>query len=154
MNLTVDYTKAIHPECGKEVQTYKDIVITPFYTEEFCDELVEMSEFYKKKFSASMHYIKNYTRKFGDSPWDSLYFSRISHFLFEDFCNHYKKYIFPVIEKQSNFSSQNFFFISCILNNYKKSFIVKRLFNLTFSSSRASNPPSCLSTIDKTSSTR
>ena len=38
-------------------------------------------------------------------------------------------------------------------NNYKKSFIVKRLFNLTFSSLRASNPPSCLSTIDKTSST-
>ena len=55
MNLIVDYRKAIHPQCGKEVEKYKDIIMTPFYTEEFCDELVEMSEFYSKKFSAYIY---------------------------------------------------------------------------------------------------
>ena len=120
MNLTVDYTKAIHPKCGKEVQTYKDIVITPFYTEEFCDELVEMSEFYKKKFSTSVHYINNYTQKFGDSPWNSLYFSRISHFLFEDFCKHYKKHICPVLEKHFYPEVINGWFSPMIIKYSKK----------------------------------
>ena len=94
-NLIVDYRKAIHPQCGKEVEIHKDIIMTPFYTEEFCDELVEMSEFYSKKFSA---YI-TYEKESDTSPWDTLFFSRISHILFEDFCDHYKKYLCPIIDK-------------------------------------------------------
>ena len=101
MNLIVDYRKAIHPECGKKIEVHKDIIITPFYTPEFCDELVEMSKFYNKKFSAYIHYVgKDHSRDATDqSPWDTLFFSRISRILFEDFCNHYKKYICPVLEK-------------------------------------------------------
>jgi len=100
MNLIVDYRKAIHPQCGKEVKEYKDIIMTPFYTEEFCDELVKMSEFYSNKFSSSIHYIKDHVDECSDdSPWDTLFFSRISHILFEDFCDHYKKYLCPILEQ-------------------------------------------------------
>jgi len=101
MNLIVDYRKAIHPECGKKIEVHKDIIITPFYTPKFCDELVGMSKFYNKKFSAYIQYVgKDHSRDAtAQSPWDTLFFSRISHILFEDFCNHYKKYICPVLEK-------------------------------------------------------
>jgi len=46
MNLIVDYRKAIHPQCGKEIKVHKDIILTPFYTAKFCDELVKLAEFY------------------------------------------------------------------------------------------------------------
>ena len=103
MNLIVDYRKAIHPQCGKEVTDYKDIIITPFYTAEFCDELVEMSEFYSKKFSPNSMRLARPRDYTGDDtniiPWDTLFFSRISHILFEDFCDHYKKYLCPILEQ-------------------------------------------------------
>ena len=98
MNLIVDYRKAIHPQCGKEVKEYKDIIMTPFYTTEFCDELVEMAKFYSEKFTADIIYA-GVDGVSDDSPWGSLYFSRISQFLFENYCEHYKKYICPIIEK-------------------------------------------------------
>ena len=109
MNLIVDYRKAIHPQCGKKLKIHKDIIITPFYTPEFCDELVEMAKFYTKKFSPYIRYMKqDHSHDSSDkSPWDTLFFSRISHILFEDFCSHYKKYICPVLEK--HFPSTSFF---------------------------------------------
>ena len=98
--LTIDYNNAIHPKCGKEVQTYKDIIVTPFYTEKFCDEIVKMAQFYDKKFSPYIYYILDRSSKKSDnSPWDTLLFSRISQILFENFCDHYKKYICPLLEK-------------------------------------------------------
>ena len=100
MNLIIDYRKAIHPQCGKEIKIHKDIIITPFYTAQFCDELVKMAKFYTKKFSPYITYTKDRTHDMTDrSPWDTLFFSRISHILFEDFRDHYKKYICPILEK-------------------------------------------------------
>jgi len=97
MNLIVDYRKAIHPQCGKEVEEYNDIIMTPFYTTEFCDELVEMAKFYSEKFTADIFYGDAVPGK--ASPWDTLYFSHISRFLFENYCEHYKKYICPILEQ-------------------------------------------------------
>ena len=101
MDLT-NYKKAIHPDCGKKVDVYKDILITPFYTEKFCDDLVELAKFYNNKFEQFIKYQrKEITEEITDtSPWNTLFFSRISNLLFEDFCNHYKRYITPVLEKQ------------------------------------------------------
>jgi len=98
-----NYKKAIHPDCGKEVKIHQDIIITPFYTEEFCDHLVEVAKFYDKKFTQSVFYVEGKTHNLTkNSPWDTLYLSRISLLLFEDFCDHYEKFICPLIEK--NFS--------------------------------------------------
>ena len=102
MNLIIDYREAIHPECGKEIEVHKDIIITPFYTAKFCDELVELAEFHREKFTNYFQYTtKDEEQKYlsHESPWTSLFFSRISHILFEDFYEHYKKYICPVLEK-------------------------------------------------------
>ena len=102
MNLIADYRKAVHPECGKKVKIYKDIIITPFYTTKFCDELVEMAKFYREKYTANIRYTNDNThnRDISDkSPWDTLFFSRISHILFQNFCEHYKKYLCPVLDK-------------------------------------------------------
>ena len=54
----LNYKTAIHPDCGKEVKIHKDIIITPFYTEEFCDQLVKLAQYYDDKFSAYIVYTK------------------------------------------------------------------------------------------------
>ena len=77
-----NYKKGIHPECGKKIKVYKDILMTPFYTENFCDELVKMSKEYKDKFSPDIVYGKSDSHKMTeDYPWDTLFFSKISYFL-------------------------------------------------------------------------
>ena len=97
MNLT-KYEEAIHPDCGKVVENYKDITITPFYTEKFCDEIVDLAKFYNDKFIKYITY--NKTDRTNESPWNTLFFSTISNLLFENFCRHYKKYLLPVLEKK------------------------------------------------------
>ena len=94
--IIIDYKKGIHPNCGKEFKVVNDIIITPFYTEKFCDELVEMAKFYDDKFSPSIVY--NYLKN-GEisSPWNSLYINKVSGIMFEDFVDHYKKDLCPLI---------------------------------------------------------
>ena len=96
----LNYKTAIHPDCGKEVKIHKDIIITPFYTEGFCDQLVKLAKFYDDKFSPYIVYGKDKTHgATTDSPWDTLFMSRLSHLLFEEFCNHYMKHLCPILEK-------------------------------------------------------
>jgi len=118
-----NYKKAIHPDCGKEVKIHQDIIITPFYTEEFCDHLVEVAKFYDKKFTQSVFYVEGKTHNLTkNSPWDTLYLSRISLLLFEDFCDHYEKFICPLIEK--NFSPLTITQVSLgkqLFNNFRLS---------------------------------
>ncbi len=99
MNLT-KYEEAIHPDCGKIVEDFKDITITPFYKEEFCDELVNLAKFYDNKFAEHITYNNYKETKAGESPWNTLFFSTISNLLFENFCRHYKNYLLPVLEKK------------------------------------------------------
>jgi len=98
--MQIDYKKTIHPDCGKKVKIHQDIVMTPFYTEKFCDELVDICKFYKNRFAPYIRYTMDISNKHSNtSPWDTLFFSRISQILFEDFCAHYQKHICPVLEK-------------------------------------------------------
>lgn len=95
--MIVDYKKGIHPECGKKYEVVKDIIMTPFYTEKFCDEIVKTAKFYDNKFGPGITYRdKDYLNK---KPWDVLYMSRISHIFFEEFVEHYKKCLCPIIAK-------------------------------------------------------
>ena len=96
----LNYKAAIHPDCGKVIKIHKDIMMTPFYTEKFCDQLVKTAKFYDQKFESFIHYKKDASQELTDnSPWKTLFFSRMSHLLFEDFCAHYEKYICPILEK-------------------------------------------------------
>ncbi len=90
--------KAIHPECGKKVEIYKDIIITPFYTEEFCDYLVDTAKYFDGRFIEHIKY-KNDTETNNTVPWNTLFMSHISQIMFENFCGHYKKFLVPLINK-------------------------------------------------------
>tara|TARA_R100000935_G_scaffold43555_1_gene66019 strand:- start:388 stop:1014 length:627 start_codon:yes stop_codon:yes gene_type:complete len=98
--MIIDYKKIIHKDCGKKIDIIKDIIITPFYTEDFCDELVNISKFYSEKFTPYITYYDHVKNKdTQEHPWDTLFFSKINYFLFEDFCKQYETFITPIIEK-------------------------------------------------------
>jgi hypothetical protein len=90
-----DYKNAIHPDSGKTYEVYKDIIITPFWTEEFCKQLVEISEFYSTNF-------KN-TIKWGGheeiGAWKDLALNHISDITFLNYCRHYKRDIIPIMSE-------------------------------------------------------
>ena len=86
----MNLNQAAHPDCGKKFKFVKDILITPFYTEKFCDELVNVCEEKKKEFSPYIVY--NQTEgETGDCPWDTLFFNQIHKDLFKNFCTQYKE---------------------------------------------------------------
>ena len=96
----LDYKKGIHPDCGKQVEVHKDIIITPFYTDKFCDQLMKMAKFYDNQFSQNIIYGKDKSHdKTNESPWDTLILSRVSRILFEEFGKHYNQYLCPILEK-------------------------------------------------------
>jgi hypothetical protein len=90
-----DYKNAIHPDSGKTYEVHKDIIITPFWTEEFCKQLVEISKFYSTNF-------KN-TIKWGGSEeigaWKDLALNHISDVTFLNYCRHYKRDIIPIMSE-------------------------------------------------------
>jgi len=96
--MILDYKKGIHPDCGKKVKVQNDIIMTPFYTEKFCDEMVEMANYYDSKFGPNIRYTDGaIDRTHKNSPWQSLYISKISSFMFEEFVQQYKQYLCPII---------------------------------------------------------
>tara|TARA_R100001015_G_C4528889_1_gene95854 strand:- start:20 stop:670 length:651 start_codon:yes stop_codon:yes gene_type:complete len=103
--MIVNYKKGIHPDCGKKYKVHKDIIMTPFYTEKFCDEIVKIAQFYNDKFEPNIKYTNPHNVNTGEdiitelSPWNTLYISNLSHIMFENFVEQYKKYLCPLIEK-------------------------------------------------------
>lgn len=92
----IDYKKGIHPDSGKNYTIEKDIITVPFWTEDFCNELVEVAKFYDYKFSN--HQQRNVDRS--ALSYDGLYFSHISQFFFEDYVEHYTQDLLPIINKE------------------------------------------------------
>jgi hypothetical protein len=91
----IDYKKGIHPQSGVTYTVEKDIIITPFWTEDFCKELVDLAESNSDRFSG--HQQKNIDGS--AMGYDALYFSNMSFYLFEDYTKHYAKDLFPIIKK-------------------------------------------------------
>ena len=92
-----NYMQGIHPECGIKFEVINDIIVTPFYTEEFCDYLVATSKYFDSRFINYIRYGKKGMTNI--SPWQTLHMNRISSLMFEDFCGHYKRLIVPLIKK-------------------------------------------------------
>jgi hypothetical protein len=99
MDIILKYKEGIHPDCGKKFEVYKDIIITPFYTENFCKKIIDMSKQYKDFFENDIIYGSKDTDPINTSPWETLLFSRISPILFKLFCKHYNEFIVPLIKK-------------------------------------------------------
>lgn len=118
------YNKGIHPDCGKKYKFVKDILMTPFYTESFCDELVGICEEKKKEFAPYIVY--NQSDGETDScPWDTLFFKDIQKDLFKNFCIQYKERISPLLYKKFQGSYISGWFCPMIIKYHRKGQNVK-----------------------------
>jgi hypothetical protein len=91
----LNYNNGIHPQSGETYTVDNDIIVTPFWTEDFCAELVALAKEYDHKFSA-------HSQKNVDSShlgYDALYFAHISQYMFEDYARHYVRDLIPIINK-------------------------------------------------------
>jgi len=82
----INYFNGIHRDFGKTYEVTNDIIITPLWSEEFCKEMCDISEFYKDRFIQ-------------DSYTADLHWWKISGLLFADYALHYKKGILPLLGK-------------------------------------------------------
>ena len=88
-----DYQQGIHPDTGKILSFDQDILITPFYTEDYCQTIVNFCKQYS-------NYFVNTGPQY-DDPYsnNSLYLDRISPLLFDQYVNHFMSKITPVVNK-------------------------------------------------------
>jgi hypothetical protein len=91
----LNYNQGIHPQSGETYTVDKDIIVTPFWTEEFCQQLVDYARANDHRFAA--HNQKNVDSS--HLGYDALYFAHISQYLFEDYTRHYARDLLPIINK-------------------------------------------------------
>jgi hypothetical protein len=96
--MIIDYNKAIHPQCGKEFYVHNDIIVTPFWTEEFCQTMIELADMHGENFRKNI-YFKGGTQHETGIGWHDILLDSISQEIFEDFVSQYKKFICPLIEE-------------------------------------------------------
>jgi hypothetical protein len=94
--IILDYKNGIDPECGIKYDVINDIIITPFWTKEFCNDLVKVADFYQNRFNSNIEFTKGTAKQIG---WADLSIDKISPVLFEDFVYHYKNKINPLLKK-------------------------------------------------------
>jgi hypothetical protein len=87
-----DYIDGIHADSGKTFRVEKDIIITPFFTKEYCDEIVTFCKNYRDFF-------KN-TGDYGDAyPNYSLGFQMIGDMVYYNYIKHFSERIIPIINE-------------------------------------------------------
>lgn len=92
----LDYEKSIHHQCGKIFSLDQDIIVTPFWTEEFCIEIVKIAEYYREYFSKKIVW-DNAISDGKTIGWQDITFESISPIFFEKFVDQYKEKIIPLI---------------------------------------------------------
>jgi len=92
----MDYNLGIHFKSGKTYSVNHDIIITPFWTEEYCDFLIEISEKYTNNFSKNIKYLDSINNRLG---WDDLKLDFIDELFYKPYVSHYKKDILPILKQ-------------------------------------------------------
>jgi hypothetical protein len=98
----INYNQGIHPDTGKLELIKDDIFITPFFTKEFCKELVDVCKFYDDRFK--------WDPSVDPYPNHELHLTDISRFAFEDYVRHYNSMLCPTLEKE--------FLMNCVWGFY------------------------------------
>jgi hypothetical protein len=96
--MIIDYNTAIHPQCGKEYYVHNDIIVTPFWTENFCQKIIDLADLYADKFDKNIYFNGGEQAKKGIG-WHDILIDQISQPLFEEFVAQYKTLICPLISK-------------------------------------------------------
>ena len=82
----INYFSGLHPAFGRDVEVINDIIITPYWTEDFCKQLQEVSEFYHNRFEQD-----DYTA--------DLHWWKFNGFMFVDYAYHYKRAVIPLLNR-------------------------------------------------------
>lgn len=80
---------------GTDIKVHSDIIITPFFSEELCRELVDLSEYYNQNFKQQIYFRNNYENN--QIGWEDLYLRDISNLAFIEYTKIYKERICPII---------------------------------------------------------
>lgn len=94
--IILDYFSGIHPASGMEYNILEDIIITPFWTEEFCENLITISKSYANYFSNDIEFNSVSEKKLG---WYDLRLDFVSPLFFREYTRHYKRDISPILKK-------------------------------------------------------
>ena len=87
-----DYTSGIHPKSGTTYCVENDIIITPFFTKEYCDCIVNFCKDQREHFYN--------TGDYGDSyPNFSLPMQKIGDILYYNYVKHFVNRIIPIINE-------------------------------------------------------
>jgi hypothetical protein len=85
-----DYVSGIHPESGKKYHVENDIIITSFFTKEYCECIVKFCKDYRE-------YFRN-TGDYGDAyPNYSMGFQMFGEILYLNYIKHFSERIIPII---------------------------------------------------------
>ena len=94
--VVLDFNKSIDPKCGIDYKVINDIIVTPFWTPEFCKSVITVAEHYKDQFSKDIVW---YGESSKDIGWNDIKFDDIDTSMTEYFVMQYKKYITPIISE-------------------------------------------------------
>ena len=96
--ITLDFNKGVHPDCGKKFYVHNDIIVTPFWTEEFCKSIIELANQQADNFSKEIVWYGESSKAMG-LGWDDIKFDSISQELFQEFVKQYKERIVPLLSQ-------------------------------------------------------
>ncbi len=104
--ILLDYNKGIHYKSGKQYDVIDDIIVTPFWTEEFCTNLIQIADFYSEYFRKEIAFKDKTDRYLG---WHDLNLEHVSPIFFHEYTRHYKHHLTPILEQVFGVSpKQNF----------------------------------------------
>jgi len=94
--VVLDFNTSLDPNCGKDYKVENDIIITPFWTQEFCNNLISVAEEYKNNFSKDIVWYGKSGKNIG---WNDIKFDDIDPNISEYFVKQYKKFALPIISE-------------------------------------------------------
>lgn len=92
----MDYNQGIHPESGKTFFVEQDIIITPFWTEEYCQHLIDFSRNHSDKFSKDIEYLDVSQKTLG---WFDLKLDFVDDIFFLPYLSHIKQHVLPILNQ-------------------------------------------------------
>ncbi len=73
-----------------------DIIVTPFWTEEFCNDIVKLSTVNQNKFTNNIQFVSTGYKKLG---WDDLDIGKLDHNFFQNYVTHFEEDVINILHE-------------------------------------------------------
>jgi hypothetical protein len=93
----IDYTDSKHKNCGEFYHSHQDILITPFWTENFCNKIKNIAECFADFFTHKIVW-DDASDKNKNIGWKDITFESIDSTFFNNFVGQYKEHICPLLQ--------------------------------------------------------